>query len=286
LDVYPRRIFLSDKHFYNIHFATTTLPSTSITLTPLTTTSTRGNTFSYPSNFAVINLTLLTTETKIITLTSTTTAIDIRYDIIHTSTPPAINNRGDTIHSSTQLAFTTNSISYSTITSTNTLSLTATIWNTLLNNTTEITQFFNNINTNPTDNNWHTHSDNYYLNDHSRITTNIGIATYQISSCHAAYLLSPTITYLPPQFRSPNFSNFPTILTFRNAFSPQNFDTVPSRQTFLYQTFHTNIPQNFLVSSLLLSPPNFSSFQPSDDNNTLKQHHNSPITSFLYSELL
>ena len=45
LDVYPRRIFLSDKHFYTIHFATTTLPSTSITLTRCT----RGNTSSYPS---------------------------------------------------------------------------------------------------------------------------------------------------------------------------------------------------------------------------------------------
>jgi hypothetical protein len=104
LDVYPQRIFLSDKHFYNIHFATTTLPSTSITLTPLTTTSTRGNTFSYPSNFAVINLTLLTTETKIITLTSTTTAIDIQDDIIHSSTSPtitllsSISTRGNTFH--------------------------------------------------------------------------------------------------------------------------------------------------------------------------------------------
>jgi hypothetical protein len=36
LDVYPRRIFLSDKYFYSIHFATIILPSTSITLTPLT----------------------------------------------------------------------------------------------------------------------------------------------------------------------------------------------------------------------------------------------------------
>ena len=381
LDVYPRRIFLSNKHFYNIHFATTPLPSTSITLKPLIITSTSGNTLSYPSKFAVTNLTLLTNDMTIITFHSTTPTIDSRDDIVHPSTsptitllplistrgnplsypfnfsvttflsltsktnittpistPPAINNRGDTIHSSTQLAFTTTSISYSIITSYNTLSSTVTIWNNIFNNKTEITQLFNNINTNPTDNIWHTYSDIYYPNEHSRITTNINIATYQISSCHAASLLSPTITDLQPLFRLPNFSHFPTIftfrttfgfrndfspqnlynvpsdqtfLTFRNAFSPQNFYNVPSRQTsltfrnaffpqkfysvpsrqsFFYQTFHTITPQNFLINSLLLlpllrnsfSPPNFSNFQPSDDNNT---KHNS-FTSSLYSELL
>jgi hypothetical protein len=104
LDVYPRRIFLSNKHYNNIQPATTTLPlktitltpltttlpSTSITLTPLTTTSTRGNTFSYHPNFA---------NTKL-----TTTAIDSRVDIIHPSTSPILplpsstSTRGNTFH--------------------------------------------------------------------------------------------------------------------------------------------------------------------------------------------
>jgi len=318
LDVYPLRIFLSDKHFYPIHFTTTPLPSTYTTLTTLTTTSTRGNTFSYPPNFAFTTLTLLTNATKIITLPSTAPAIDIRDDIIHISTsppitllasistrgntfhytfkfsvtnplsvttktnittptsiPPANNNRGDIIHSSPQLAFPTNSISYSTIPSTNTLPSTATIWNNLLYNTTEFTQFFNYINPTPTDNIWDTHIDNYYLNDHSTITTtNISNATHQISSCHAAHLLSPTITYLPQQFWPPKLPNFPTILTFRNAFDHKILHTNPSRQTFFYQTFHTKIQQNFLVSSRILLPnlrnsfstPNFSNLHPTDIN--------------------
>ena len=258
LDVYPRRIFLSNKHFYNIHFATTPLPSTSITLTPLIITSTSGNTLSYPSNSANTNLTQLTNDTTIITFHSTTPTIDNRVDIVHpstsptttllpsistrghplsyrfnfsvtsfnsvtsttnittpTSTSPAINNRGDIIHSSTKIAFTTTLKSSSTITSNNTLSWTATIWNTILNNTTEITQLFNNFNLNPTDNIWYTYSHNYYLNEHSRITTNSGINTYQYYSCHATSILSPTITHLLsqllPKFRSPNFSSFPTV---------------------------------------------------------------------------
>ena len=335
LDVYPLRIFLSDKHFYYLNFALITLPSIIITLPPFIPTLTRENTFSYQSNFAITNQTLWTNETDTITLTSTTQANNIRDDIIHSSstsqiitllssistcghtfhypfkyivtnltsmttetnistlpsTSPAIDNRGDTIHSSTQLVFTTNQISYSTITSINTLLWTATIWNILLYNTTESIRLSNNINTTPTDNYWHTYSDNYYLNDHSSITTNIGNATYQISSNHAIHLLSLTIL---PQFRLPNFSNFPTTLTFRNTFADQNFYTVPSRQIFSHQTFHTNIPKNFLVSSLLLLPKIrnsfssllFSKFQPSDATNTTKQHHNSPITSLLYSELL
>jgi hypothetical protein len=80
LDVYPRRIFISNKHFHNIYFATTTLPLTSITLTPLTTNNTTNKTIStldvYPrriflSNKHFYNIHLATTTLPLTPITLT-----------------------------------------------------------------------------------------------------------------------------------------------------------------------------------------------------------------------